>query len=187
MSGFNSRKIYDNCYTTEFIDQQVNPCKYRTYPPYGESNAKCHTLNGPRSNMPRGTGELGDTDIVYRTDIESQLFNLDIPDARCITLKTMKEKNERLAKIAQSKKINYTLCGENQDTIYSRLDIPVNKFRSAYFNTYGFPIINPGEFVYYGTPNTNQVNNQRWGVNTQLQAKDTVNPPNMFPSSNLTF
>ena len=33
MASYFSRKIYDNCYNIEFIDQQVNPCKYRTYEP----------------------------------------------------------------------------------------------------------------------------------------------------------
>jgi len=186
MASHFARKIYDNCYSLEFIDQQVNPCKYRTYEPYAENNEKCHALNGPRANKARSTGELGNTNIVYRTDIESQLFNLDVPDSRCITLKTVKEKNERLAKIAKSQKVNYSECGNNQDTIYSRLDIPVNDFRSIYINRYEHPIIDPTEFVYYGTANTEQVGNQRWGVNTQLAAKNKVNPPNMKPFSELT-
>jgi hypothetical protein len=186
MSGIYAKKIYDQCYTTEFIDQQVNPCKYRTYPPYGEHANICHSLNGPRANKARSTGELGDTDRVFRTDIESQLFNLDIPDSKCVTMKTMKEKNERLARIAQNKKVKYSLCGTEQDTLYSRLDIPVNKYRSIYINRYEYPIIDPREWVYYGTPNTNQFGNQRFGVNTQLEAKDAVTAPNMFPSSNLT-
>ena len=98
----------------------------------------------------------------------------------------MKEKNERLARIAKQQKVNYTQCGKTQDFRYSRLEIPVNNFRSVEINRYGFPIIDPKEFVYYGTPNTDQINNQRFGVNTQLQAKDKVMKPNMKPNSQLT-
>jgi hypothetical protein len=186
MASYFSRKIYDNCYNLEFIDQQVNPCKYRTYEPYAENKERCHALNGPRANKARGTGELGDNNIGFRTDVESQLFNLDVPDSRCITLQTVREKNERLAKIAKETKISYTNCDKKQDLIYSRLDIPLHKYRSIYINRFEYPIINPEEFVYYGTPNTEQTNNQRFGVNTQLQAKDKVSKPDMKPSSKLT-
>jgi hypothetical protein len=186
MSGHYSRKIYDNCYSLEFIDQQVNPCKYRTYEPYAENNEKCHALNGPRANKQRATGELGDPTIGFRTEIESQLYNLDVPDSRCITLQTMREKNERLANVAKSQKVKYSDCNSKQDFTYTRLNLPVNDLRSVYINRYEYPIIDPKEFVYYGATNTEQVNNQRWGVNTQLAAKDKVSKPNMKPSSKLT-
>jgi len=186
MSGFNTRKIYDNCYTIEFIDQQVNPSKYRTLDEFAENNLKCHSFNGPRANKARSTGELGNTTMGFRTDVESQLFNLDVPDSRCITLQTVKEKNERLARIARQAKVNYSTCNKKQDFKYSRLEIPVNNFRSIQINRYGYPIIDPREFVYYGTSNTDQVNNQRFGVNTQLQAKDKVMKPNFNPNSKLT-
>ena len=110
MSGHFGRKIYDNCYTLEFIDQQVNPCKYRVNEQYGENDVKCQALNGPRANRVRGTGELGNTNIGFRTDIESSLQNLDVPDSRCITLNTLREKNERLAKVSKALKVNYSDC-----------------------------------------------------------------------------
>ena len=186
MSGHNARKLYDQCYTTEFIDQQVNPCKYRTYEPYGENTIKCQSLNGPRANKARSTGELGDTDRVFRTDIESQLFNLDVPDSKCITLKTVKEKNERLARIARTRTINYNSCDNNQNYKYSRLEIPVNNFRSIYINRYDYPIIDPVNWVYNGIQNTNQIGNERFGINSQLKAKDAVMAPDMMPFSKLT-
>lgn len=183
MSGYNARKPYDECYEKEFINQQVNPCKYQLDGTYAENNSKCHALNGPRSNMPRGTGELGNTDSIYRTDIESQLYNLDIPDSKCITFKTMKEKNERLAKIVKSKTIEYSLCNKIEDTNYTRYDNPVSNIRSVYINRYDFPIINPKEFVYYGITGTDQINNNRFGIDSQLAAKDAISAPNMKPFS----
>lgn len=187
MSGISSRKIYDDCYNIEFINQQVNPAKYRTYVPYGENQQKCNALNGPRANKARSTGELGNTDIAFRTDIESQLQNLDVPDSRCITLQTIREKNERLAKLAKAKSISYSMCNTEQDTIYSRLDIPVNNFKSIYINRFDYPIIDPQEFVYNGYELSNeQIGNQRFGVNTQLAAKDKIYKQDMNPNSKLT-
>jgi len=187
MSGIFARKIYDECYNIEFINQQVNPAKYQTYVPFAENAKKCNALNGPRANKARSTGELGDTNIGYRTDIESQLQNLDVPDSRCITLQTVREKNERLAKIAKAKTVNYSNCDTDQDTLYSRLDLPVNNYRSIYINRFEYPIIDPKEFVYYGYEKSNeQINNQRFGVNTQLAAKDNIYKQNMNPNSKLT-
>lgn len=186
MSGYNSRKIYDECYNYEFINQQVNPCKYNLLPSFGENISKCTALNGPRANKNRSTGELGDSNYSYRTDIESQLFNLDVPDSRCITANTIKDKNERLNKLIKETKVNYLLCDKNQDTMYSRLDIPVNDYRSININRYEYPIVDPKEYVYYGVPNTKQINNERFGVNTQLEAKDKINKPDFNPLSKLT-
>jgi len=183
MSGYYTKKRYDDCYNKEFITQQVKPGNYSLFQGFSENNYKCSVLNGPRANKNRATGELGNSDISFRTDIESQLYNLDVPDSRCITLKTMEEKNKRLKNIVDQKTINYCYCNNNQDTIYSRLDIPVNNFKSVYINRYDFPIVNPKEFVYYGVPNTDQINNERFGINTQLRAKDNINKPNMKPFS----
>ena len=186
MSGIFARKIYDECYNIEFINQQVNPAKYQTYEPYAENSKKCNALNGPRANKARSTGELGNTNIGYRTDIESQLQNLDVPDSRCITLQTIREKNERLAKIAKAKEVNYSMCTSEQDTLYSRLDIPLNNYRSIYINRYEYPIVDPREFVYNGYELSNeQIGNQRFGVNTQLAAKDKIYKQDMKPTSKL--
>ena len=187
MSGIFARKKYDECYSIEYIHQQVNPAKYKINESFAENDKKCNSLNGPRANKSRSTGELGNTNIGYRTHVESLLQNLDVPDSRCISLQTMQEKNERLGKIVTSEKINYSNCSDEQDTIYSRLDIPVNNYRSIYINRFEYPIIDPKEFVYYGYEKSNeQINNQRFGVNTQLAAKDKIYKPNMNPKSKLT-
>ena len=158
MSGIFARKIYDECYNIEFTEQQVNPAKYQIYQPFAENNKKCNALNGPRANKVRGTGELGNTDIVYRTDIESQLQNLDVPDSRCITLRTVREKNERLAKIAKAKTVNYSDCSSDQDTIYSRLDIPVNNYRIIYINRFEYPCMDPQANVFF--PGASQISSR---------------------------
>jgi len=183
MAGHFSRKIYDNCYSIEFVDQQVDPCKYKTDNIYGQSNIQCHSLNGPRANKARSTGELGDTVYPHRVEIESMLHNLDVPDSKIISLNTMKEKNERLAKITTGKKINYTNCGKSQDYTYSRLDAPVNELRSVEIKRWEFPIIDPKEWVYNGYDKTEQTGNQRFGVNTQIAAKDKISKQNMRPFS----
>lgn len=185
MSGYNSRKIYDACYESEFINQQVKPAKYNTFSGYGENDVQCTSLNGPRANQQRNTGELGLTTREYRTDIESQLKNLDIPDSRCITINTMKEKNKRLKKYI-NKNIKYSNCNNKQNYNYTRLNNPVHELRSVEINRFEFPIIDPIEFTYYGTVGSDQIGNERFGINTQLRAKDDIRAPNMQPSSLLT-
>lgn len=221
MAGIYSRKIYDQCYNTEFIDQQVNPCKYRTLNEFAENKLPCHAINGPRTNKIRSTGELGKIDNVndftnyinnnngFRTEIESQLYNLDIPDSRCITMNTLEEKNQRIndhiKKLNVDVKYNecnlkhdetYSLLNDNQEQKldnnnynYTRLNHPVNNLRSVFINRFNFPIIDPQEFIYNGyngssvlvedNNNINQNGNERYGQNTQLRAKDSIYKPKL--------
>jgi len=200
MANHFSRKIYDNCYSIEFIDQQVDPCKYKTNEVFGISNKPFHSLNGPRANKARSTGELGNTPYPNRVEIESMLFNLDVPDSKIISLNTMREKNERLAKIVNKKgidnskleqfdtNVSYSKVANNindksLDNSYSRLDVAINKYRYIDYNRWCYPIIDPREYVYYGYDQSDQVDNQRFGVNTQIAAKDKVSKQNMKPFS----
>ena len=192
MAGIYSRKIYDDCYNTEFIDQQVNPCKYRTLNDYAENSNSCHAYNGPRTNKVRATGELGDIiNNKYRVELESQLFNLDIPNSKCISMNTLEEKNKRLNNYSKDLNIKFSNCEEinnlGNNNNYTRLNNPVNSLRSVFINRYDFPIIEPKEFVYYGyngnsniTSNKNfQHNNERFGENTQLRIKDNISKPQL--------
>jgi hypothetical protein len=217
MAGIYSRKLYDECYNTEFINQQVNPCRYRTLDEFAENKLPCNAINGPRTNKIRGTGELGKIDDVnnftnyinsnngFRTEIESQLYNLDIPDSRCITMNTLEEKNQRINDYIKKLNVDvkYNECNQKQDETYSlleeqkldnnnynytRLNHPVNNLRSVFINRFNFPIIDPQEFIYNGydgsavlveNDNINQNGNERFGQNTQLRAKDSIYKPKL--------
>ena len=37
-NSYSFSKNYDNCYTIEFIDHQINPYKYKIYEPYAEND-----------------------------------------------------------------------------------------------------------------------------------------------------
>ena len=217
MAGIYSRKLYDECYNTEFINQQVNPCRYRTLDEFAENKLPCNAINGPRTNKIRGTGELGKIDDVnnftnyinsnngFRTEIESQLYNLDIPDSRCITMNTLEEKTQRINEYIKKLNVDvkYNDCNQKQDESYSlleeqkldnnnynytRLNHPVNNLRSVFINRFDFPIIDPQEFIYNGydgsselveNNNINQNGNERFGQNTQLRAKDSIYKPKL--------
>lgn len=185
MSGYFGRKLYDDCYQNEFINQQVNPCKYKTDALFGESVNKCHVLNGPRANRNRSTGELGSNSIETRISIESMLHNLDIPDSKCMKPNTIRDKNERLAKIAQNLTTTTTDCNDKQNHSYTRLNSNANDLRSVYINRYGFPIIDPTEFVYHGHAQYGQDGNNRFGTNTRLEAKNKISGPIQKPKTSV--
>lgn len=182
MASYFSRQRYDQCYNTEFINQQVNPGKYNVNPEVAENNSICHSLNGPRANRNNVTGELGKNDLVYRTDIESMLYNLDVPVSRCMDKQTLVEKNERLKKISKENKSED--CKNNAFS-YTRLNEPALFVRDAEYKRYGHPIIDPINWVFNGINGTEQAGNERFGVNTKLKAKDSVMPPNFNVESEL--
>lgn len=200
MAGIYSRKIYDECYDTEFINQQVNPGKYRTFNDFAENKNYCLSLGELRANKHISTGELGkynNTELnkdfdefilnnnSYKKEIESQLLNLDIPNSKCLKNNTLVEKNNKLAILSDKFNLNnkFNICDNNIN--YSRLDIPINSLRSVFINRYDFPIIEPNEFVYYGykgksdvnSSSINQINNERFGENTTLKIKDSISKP----------
>ena len=202
MAGIYSRKIYDECYDTEFINQQDNPGKYRTFNDFAENKDYCLSLNGPRSNKHISTGELGKLNDIdfnkdfdqfilnnnsYKKEIESQLLNLDIPNSKCLHDNTLIEKNDKLNKLSDkfNSNIKFNTC-DNNNINYSRLDSPVKNLRSVFINRYDFPIIEPSEFVYYGyngnsdimsSSSIKQINNERFGENTTLKIKDSISKP----------
>lgn len=175
MVGIFNKKIYDEKYNEEFIKQQTKPGLYVLDKNYTESNNKCVSNFGPRQNKNRSNTEIPYNDIKVRSEIENYLHNLDIPDSRCISLHSLEEKNKRLEEFIKKNKPKKNIeCSTFLDEIYSRLDKPVLDSRSKNFNRYEFPIINPSYTTYYGISNTEQINNNRFGVNSRLQAKDLL-------------
>ena len=174
MSGIFTKQKYDNCYTDEFYVQEVNPGRYRIDKNFAESEYKCSSTFGPRQNSRNANSETPAGNLHERKDIENYLLNLDIPDSRCMNLNTLLEKNQRLYNLTKNKKCEVESCEKILDFNYTRLDEPVLNLRSVYINRFGYPIVDPMSTLYYGMEGTEQCGNSRFGVNTQLAAKDSL-------------
>lgn len=172
MSGIFTKNRYDNCYDVEFIEQQLNPGKWVLDKDQAENNSKCFSLNGPRANSRRGNGEIPTGDASYRHGVENFLLNLDIPNSKCIRVNSLQEKARRLNEFTKDHTFEMKECSEIQTNNHTRLDSDILANRSLYVNRFGFPIIDPSLWVYNGMNDTNQLGNERFGINTQLKAKD---------------
>ena len=173
MSGYNTRTKFDNDYYNEFVNQQTNIGNYRINNTFSENNNKCNSLNGPRQNNYRTNTETNSYNMVDRKNIENNLRNLDIPYSKSKMSNTLCYKNKSLKNILNNKKINeYGICDNTLEFNYTRLNNDILDNKAVNINRFEFPIIDPTLFVYNGILNTEQVGNNRNGVNSRLQAKD---------------
>ncbi len=173
MSGFSCRNKYDNCYTNDFINQQTNPGSYNIEPYYAENNNKHVYYFGPRQNSHLANTESFAGNLVERKDVENYLLNLDVPNSRCVNINTIDNKNKKLQEIMNKIKVDVKDDDNKMNDVYTRLNNNILDNRSVYINRYGFPIVEPSLTIFYGFENTKQVNNNRFGVNTRLMAKDS--------------
>lgn len=172
MSGHYSRKRYDDCYYGETVKQSVRPLSHQLDLTQAENDDKCFHVRGP---APSRHGELPTKDRVFRTQVETYLRNIDMPDSRCMPNYMLAEKDRRLRAFVSKDRLPFNQCKTEQlDYQASRLDLPVHVYRSATINRYEFPIIPPQDTVYFGITDTTQVNNDRHGINTRLRLKDTL-------------
>jgi hypothetical protein len=172
MSSYFARKIYDQCVQNNRINAETAPGSYKLEPSqlqYGNCILTNNSTNA--KSIWYGGSEKGHTS--HLSDIESHLKNLDIPDSKCLEGRTMIEKNlYAKSLIANYKSISET-CNKQLDPQFSRLELPVTSYKSKTQTRFGFPIINPSEFVYYGTV-PEQYNNNRFGINSRLVEKDKL-------------
>ncbi len=173
MSGIFSRKIYDDCYQSNRLNQGVAPGLYKVDSTQ-INNASCIAANGMNNlrSVWYGPNEVGN--ITALSDIESHLKNLDLPDSRCVEGRTVAEKNAYANNLSKSIKSNKTLCSRNLEPSNTRLESSVLDVKMAQQTRFDFPIKDPRSFVFYGmsAPGSEQVGSNRFGVNTRLQAKD---------------
>lgn len=172
MSGIFSRKIYDDCYQSNRVNQHTAPGSYRVNPTQ-LYNAGCVSSNGT-SNM-RGVwyGPNEVQHIQALSDIESHLKNLDVPDSRCLQGRTMIEKNLYANLLSKGINTNNKICSRNLEPTNTRLEASTLDVKMAPQTRFDFPIRDPRSYVYYGfeTKGSEQVGSSRFGVNTRLQAK----------------
>lgn len=171
MAGINSRPKFDTCDIDNILAITTNPGKYTLSEDQIMATPYC--INNIQKGQTRGgrVSALDNKNAPVLVDIESHLYNLDTPLSNCSTLRTIDEKNMRAQQLYNG--LDLGVCAAEQlKTSYSKLDIDSNIFRSATSHRFDFPIIPPSDFTYFGMEGTEQIGNNRDGVNTRLQAKD---------------
>lgn len=171
MAGIYSRTKYDLCDIDNVISISTNMGKYATSDVQLATNGLCVSNIQP---FKTNKGRVNTQDTVngaVLTDIESHLWNIDMPMSNCSEARTLPEKLKKGEDLAGGI-VGAESCGEQFNSAYTRLDMPANMYRAANFNRFDFPIIPPEHFVFQGITGTEQVGNNRDGVNTRLQAKD---------------
>lgn len=172
MSGISSRKIYDDCYQSNRVNQETGPGSYKVNIDQ-VGNEKCFVQTGTGNNVNNFWYNPTDIkNINFLSDIESHLKNLDLPDSRCLEGKTLIEKNiyaNYLSKNIQSSK---KTCSQDLDLRNTRLENSLSEVKMLTQNRFDFPIIDPRAYVYYGYKDSEQNGSNRFGVNTRQQAKN---------------
>jgi len=175
MSGISSRKIYDNCYQSNFTNQETGPGSYKVN--LNQINQPdCIGLNGINNfrgfwNAPN---EVENIEIL--SDIESHLRMLDLPDNKCIDGRTLIERNNKITKVAEKMKNKIGYCNQLLEPSFTRLNSVVSDVKSMRQSRFDFPIIDPKEYVYNGINmgyGKEQMGSNRFGINSRQEAKHT--------------
>lgn len=176
MSGIFARRNYDNCFQTEILEQTTKPGKISLESSVARSNSTCYSSNSPYSNRVHNSGDLNITNYADAVSIENYLLNLDLPSSKCLDINALSEKDKRLKIEADKYKNIYNVvdCSDDISTKYSRLNNNINLIKEKPYNRYEFPLLNPSDFVYYGIDNTKQIGNNRAGVSTRIESKDSL-------------
>jgi hypothetical protein len=182
MSGIFSRKIYDNCYQSNRLNQGILPGSYKINVEQVKNNSSCIANNGTSNFRGIWYGPNEINSISALSDIESHLKNLDLPDSRCLEGRTLAEKNAHANFLAKELKNKQGICSRNLEPVNTRLEASVLDVKMLPQTRFDFPIRDPRVFVYYGfnsdKPGSEQVGSNRFGINTRLQAKDMS--PNLY-------
>lgn len=170
MSGIFSRKIYDDCYQSNWTSQKTGAGSYKVNPTQVAQSA-CIGANGVNNykGFWYGANEVKNINIL--SDVESHLKNLDIPDSRCLEGRTLIEKNMNAKKILGGFANVTSTCNRQLESTNSRLDSAVSDVKMMVQTRYDYPIVDPRAYVYNGI-NDEQSGSNRFGVNSRLQAKD---------------
>jgi hypothetical protein len=173
MSGINSRPRFDTCDIDNILAITVNPGKYTLSEDQISQQPFCINNTQRMSSRVGRVSALDHKNASSLVDIESHLHNLDTTLSNCSLNRTLDEKNQRAQALYNT--LDMGVCAAEQlKTIYSKLDIDSNMFREATSHRFDFPIIPPSDFTYFGIDGTEQIGNNRDGINTRLQAKDRI-------------
>lgn len=171
MSGIFSRKIYDQCYQNNRLNQGTASGSYKVNTTQTQ-NTLCLAANGMNNSHGMWYGPEEQLNINALSDIESHLKNLDLPDSRCLEGRTMVEKNVYANNLSKNMKSNKVMCSRSLEPGNTRLELNKLDVKMMNQSRFDFPIQDPRSNVYYGFAGLEQVESNRFGVNTRLQAKD---------------
>ena len=93
--------------------------------------------------------------------------------SRSMNYRTLNDKNNKMSEFIKSKQLNiYNECNDLLNINDTRLDKDIRELKSVNINRFEYPIIDPLNFVFNGIPKTEQIDNDRNGINSRLKAKD---------------
>jgi hypothetical protein len=179
-----TRIQYDNCAYAEKINNSQKSMYYKLYNGQSEQCKPCVASYGPRNNRLHHSSEITTVsretplDLGLITEVESLLSNRSYPNSRCMTTRTLEEKQNKL------KNIKMGLTPVECDTLLrssdTRLDLPVDNFRGIYVDRWEYPIINPVNWVYEWSEKEGNI---QIGRNTKLGVRDMYKTqlPNPLP------
>lgn len=170
MSGIFTRSLYDECNNKETLNISTGPGVWTNNTVQTSQNA-CFSNNGPRNTRQMNSSELN---VQYNNaiDIENSLYGLDIPLSRCMTQRTLIERDQKLNNTYNNmiNKKEPAFCDNYLDLNYTRLEEPLHVSELPY-PTFQYPIIDPKEWVYYGASDYPTVGNLREGLQTRYDTK----------------
>lgn len=170
MSGIFSRSRYDECNNKETVNISAGPGVW-TNNTIQKSPDACFSMNGPRNSRLMNSSELN---VQYNNaiDVESSLYGLDIPLSRCMTQRTLVERDQKLNNLYNNMKDKKEpeICSNFLDLNYTRFDEPLHASELPY-PAFGYPIIDPREWVYYGHAKFPTNGNVREGSQTRYDTK----------------
>jgi hypothetical protein len=172
-----SRIQYDNCAYAEKINNSQKPMYYKLFKGQAENCESCVSSDGPRNTRTYNNSEIRTVkrntqlDMGNMTDIDSLLSNRGYPHARCMTNRTLEEKDKKLKDFDLNPVV--TECSKTLRPDDTRLSNPNDNLRGIFINRWENPIIDPSAWVYMWEP---EKGNIQIGRNTKLAVKDTYKP-----------
>lgn len=180
MSGYNDRRLYDNCYDKETTLGQVKQSNYSFYQGYAINENCCNGFpsQGSTKNLfNQDLNKFGD-----RSEIESLLqwrnVNEFQKNSNCSEGRTLEEKNKLLNKKLVNFEYNCDSCNPEFEQINTKLDGTYNRgILYSRLEENNLSNYNQNK-IYNGFEGTEQNNNNRFGINTKLMSKDLYNKMN---------
>ena len=168
MAGIFARSKYDSLFQEELTTQSVRPTYYSIDDNSWDNAKKCVSYNGPRSNRNGAIGEIDTGDRLLRVDVENMLAR-DYSDTKYTSGNTLEEKKKRLLQTVSNFNPSTAECDNYLDKSNSRLDGDNKIFRETAYDVTFTPIIDPREWVFNGSKETE--GNNRDGRSTRYDTK----------------